>query len=278
MNQNHVSDEELKSYLLGSLSPPARTRLEERYLSDDETYERLLVIEDELIDYHVHGLLSSRQWEPLKRSLLLAEDGLDRLRFGRALAKMQLPGRPGFRTRLARSLQPWTYRTALIPMALGAIVLLIFLAVFPENVYRQSMNGANAYTDQPLTRSASPLDGAPSSTATLFLRSISRDEAASNILRISHGQDRISLEAEIPGDERTPYQITVRRVEGGQIQTPTDIHKRSTKSGIVLVSAVFSSEPFQEGDYILSVFTETQNHSSEEIMAYTFTVVRTPPP
>jgi hypothetical protein len=277
MNQSHVSDEELKSYLLGNLPQSARALLEEHYLADDEIYERLLAIEEELIDQHVQGLLSSRQWEPLKRSLLLAEDGPERLRFAQALAHLHSPGRQSFPTRLAGGLRQWTKRKALIPVAIGATVLLAFLTVLPESTRRQLINSDNSHTDRPLPRAESHMDGVPSSTVTLSLRSISRDPSASNILRISRGQDRVRLEAELPGDERESYRITVRRVEGGQIQTSSDVRKRPLKSGAVLISAGFSSDSFQEGDYIFTVFAATQTHASEEIMAYTFTVVRTPP-
>ena len=276
MNRSHISDEDLKSYLLGDLPQPARELLEERYLSDDDTYERLLAMEEELIEHHVRGLLFTRQWEPRRKSLLLGEDGPERLRFARALEQLRLQSRRSFRKRLAGGLQQWTHRKALIPAAIGATVLLVSVTLLPESARRGSTNGAHAPTDRPLTRGESHIDGVPLSTVTLFLRSISRDTSAANILRISRGKDRVRLEAELPSDERKPYHVTVRRVDGGQIQTSTDIRKQPAQPGTVLLSAGFSAESFKEGDYIFTIFTATDGHSSEEIMAYTFTVVRTP--
>jgi len=56
----------------------------------------------------------------------------------------------------------------------------------------------------------SHLDG-QSSTATLFLHSITRDQSAGNVLQISGRSDR------------------VRRVDGNKIQTPPTIQRRSTR-------------------------------------------------
>ena len=264
MGQNHISDEDLKSYLLGELPQPARTRLEERYLSDDDTYERLLAIEEELIDHHVQGLLSTGQWEPVKRGLLLGEDGLERLRLARALGQLRLQSGQRLSRRVAEGLRHWTSRKVLAPAAIGAAVLLIFVA-FRGDFLR------------PLTRDVSPMNGVPSSTATLLLRSVSRDDSAGNVLRISRGQDRVRLEAEIPGDERKSYHITIRRADGGPIPTPADIVKRTASAGNVLIAADFNSESFQDGDYIFTIFMETGSHSAEEIIAYAFSVVKKAP-
>jgi hypothetical protein len=41
---------EIRQYLLGSLSPEQATEFEKRLLIDGEVYEELLIAEDELID------------------------------------------------------------------------------------------------------------------------------------------------------------------------------------------------------------------------------------
>jgi hypothetical protein len=276
--QNHISDEDLKSYLLGELPQPARAQLEERYLSDDATYERLLAVEEELIDHHVQGLLSPRQWEPVKRSLLLAEDGLERLRLARALGQLRLQSRQSLSRRLADGLREWSSRKVLAPAAIGAAVLLVFVAFrrdfLPQNGRPELTDRAPDHTDQPLTRDVSPTNSARSSTVTLFLRSVSRDDSTGNILRISRGQDRVRLEAEVPGDARKTYHIAIRRPDGGQIQTSADIVKRTAPSGNLLISADFNSDSFQDGDYIFTVLMETGSHTAEEVIAYGFSVVR----
>jgi hypothetical protein len=97
-----------------------------------------------------------------------------------------------------------------------------------------------------------------------------------NILRIPGGYTRVLLEAEFPGDERKSYHATIRPVDSDQAQTSTNIKKQMTQPGTIFISADFSAEPLEGGDYIFTIFMETQSHSSEEVMAYTFSVVRTP--
>lgn len=277
MNQSPVSDEELRSYLLNSLPQPSRARLEERYLADDETYERLLAVEEELIDEYVRGLLSSCQGAALKKSLLLSKDGPERLRFARTIDQLRLQNRRSVPRGLAAGLRLLTGRKTLIPAAIAATALLVFLTVLPESARRQSTNHANGYTAPPPIRSEPHVDGVPSSTVTLWLHSISRDRSTANVLRISSPQESIRLEAEFAGDEHDSYGVAVRRVDGGQIQTPTAVRKRPTEAGTVAISAEFSADSFQEGDYIFTIFLATGTRPAEEIMAYTFTVVRTPP-
>lgn len=275
MNRNPITDEELRSYLLDNLPQPARAQLEERYLSDDETYERLLAMEEELIDEHAHGLISSRQWEPLKRSLLLSKDGPERLRFAEAIEQLHLQKPQRSPSRLTAGLQLLNRRKAVIPTAVGAIALLIYLTVLPPGTHRQPTNRATDHTKLSPTQNQSHIEG-PSSIVTLFLHSISRDQSAGNVLQISDRRESVRLEAELPGDEHNSYQATVRRVDGDQIQTPTHIQQRPTQPGTILLTATFAPDSFQDGDYILTIFTATANRPPEETMAYTFTVARTP--
>jgi hypothetical protein len=267
MSQYPISDEDLKSYLLGTLPQPARALLEDRYLSDDDTYERLLAIEEELIDHHVYGLLSSREWEPLKRSLLLSKDGPERLRFARALEQVRLQTRQTLPGRLADGWRRSTYRKALAPVVIGAIGVLLCVTLW------ESTSHINRHTAQPPIRGVSPVS---SSTVTLFLRSITRDKSAGNLLQIHGGQDRVRLEAEVPGDERNSYHVTIRRADDSQTLTSAAVTRRAVTAGDAVISADLSSASFKDGDYIFTVFMDTGSHSSEEIMAYSFSVVRMP--
>jgi len=48
-------------YLLGELSAEETDRFEERYFTDDETFDRLLAVKTDLIDYYLHGQLNESQ-------------------------------------------------------------------------------------------------------------------------------------------------------------------------------------------------------------------------
>ena len=268
MNAHYISDEDLESYLLGDMPPPARSALEDRYLSDDGIYERLLAIEDELIDHQVHGLLSTSQRACLKEQLLLSEDGLERLKFAQALAQLHLHRRRRLPRRVADGLPQWSNRGALYPSAIGAMVLLAF-AIFWRDFRTESVR------PQAMTQTAPRADHAPSSSVTLLLRSVSRDKSAGNILRVPGGHAHVFLEAQIAGDIKNSYHVTLQHSDSATIETPANVTTRASQSGTIVISADFSSESLKEGDYILTVSMETGQHSSEEIIAYALSVIRT---
>jgi hypothetical protein len=259
---------------------PARAALENHYLSDDGIHERLLAMEEELIDHQVHGLLSPDQGEALKCNLLLSEDGSERMGFAKALAQLHMRRSQPPPRRSAGVFQQWSTRRAFVPSAIGATVLLVCAVLWrdlhPQSVRPEPTNRSYDQTDD--RRNLAQTDRAPSFTVTLLLRSTSRDKSAGNILRIPSEHARIRLEAEFPGDERKSYYAVIRGVDGEQIQTSTDVKTHLTQSGTVYISADFPAELLKNGDYLFAIFIETENHSSDdELIAYAFAVVRTAP-
>ena len=280
MSQQPISDEDLKSYLLGTMPPPACAALEDRYLSDDDTYERLQAIEEELIDQRARGLLPRSQRAYFEGHLLLSNDGLERLRFARALAQLHSHRRQSIARRLANLLR--SNRGALGLAAVSAVALLACAILWrdfrSESVRPQSTHLTNVLANESMTKSPPRGNHAPSPSVTLFLRSLSRDKSPGNILRVPSGYAHVVLEAETPGDVQNSYHVTIQRVDADDatLQTPTNIIKRAAQSGTIIVSAEFPPEFFRDGAYIFTISMETGHHSSEEIIAYEFSVVNTP--
>ena len=86
MNPN-VDNQEMKSYLLGTLNADRREAFEERILCDREVYEDLLAIEAELIDQYVAGSLSSSEQKQFETHFLISVERQKNLRFGRLLKR-----------------------------------------------------------------------------------------------------------------------------------------------------------------------------------------------
>jgi len=78
-------DNKIRLYLLGTLSEQERSQFEERLMTDDEFFKQLLVIEDELTDDYVHGLLSQADRERFEAHFLSTPDRRRQLSFARAL-------------------------------------------------------------------------------------------------------------------------------------------------------------------------------------------------
>jgi len=85
----------IRRYLLGGLSVPERARLEERYFNNDDLFEEMEMVEDELIDAYVRRQLSESESQLFEENYLSSERRRDKAGIARELleyaAKAELP-------------------------------------------------------------------------------------------------------------------------------------------------------------------------------------------
>jgi hypothetical protein len=79
--------EQVKQYLLGTLSPEEKSRFEEKYFDDDKLFEEIEIVEDELIDAYVREELSTRDRERFKEVVNASPRLTSRVDFARILVK-----------------------------------------------------------------------------------------------------------------------------------------------------------------------------------------------
>ena len=77
----------MRSYLLGVLDGDLKTQLEEQILCKPETYEELLLAEEDLIDQYVAGGLSELERQQFETHFLITAERQKNLRFGRLLKR-----------------------------------------------------------------------------------------------------------------------------------------------------------------------------------------------
>ena len=82
--QNAERDPRFINYLLGELPEPERTKLEDEYLGDDETFQKLVAAEEELICTYVRGGLSPTQHSGFERLFLQTPERRSRVVFATA--------------------------------------------------------------------------------------------------------------------------------------------------------------------------------------------------
>jgi hypothetical protein len=87
MNREIQDEKAIRKYLLGELAPDEQERLEERLLDDNDYFQQLLIVEDDLIDDYVGGELSSDERLRFDNYFLAAPERGRDLRFARALRK-----------------------------------------------------------------------------------------------------------------------------------------------------------------------------------------------
>src|SRR5690349_19219423 len=72
-------------YLLGQLSAGERAELEERYFADDELFNELVSLENEIIDFYVQGKLSKDQRQQFESYFLANPERREKVRFAKSL-------------------------------------------------------------------------------------------------------------------------------------------------------------------------------------------------
>jgi anti-sigma factor RsiW len=78
-------DELVIRYLLGKASEQEQQRLEERYFGDDQFFEHLQALEEELIDAYVNGQLPADERKSFEEGFLSSPDRRQRVEFAKAL-------------------------------------------------------------------------------------------------------------------------------------------------------------------------------------------------
>ncbi len=84
--RNYAKTEELMTrYLLGDLPEAEQIRWEEQFFTDDEAYDQLLALEDELRYDYARGALSPRERKLFERRFLASAQGRRRTEFAQAI-------------------------------------------------------------------------------------------------------------------------------------------------------------------------------------------------
>lgn len=78
---SNINEQELRNYLLGSLTPERRAELGTLVQADESLREELFAIEEELVEQYLAGGLNAEETESFERHILTTERGQQQLRF-----------------------------------------------------------------------------------------------------------------------------------------------------------------------------------------------------
>ncbi len=84
-NKAKSEERAMIQYWLGELSPEAEQRLEDRYFAEDELFEQLLAVREELFDAYARGELNEAERARFEQRLLQSPEDRDELEFARRL-------------------------------------------------------------------------------------------------------------------------------------------------------------------------------------------------
>src|SRR5213080_474062 len=121
----------IKKYLLGQLAGADLAEIERRLLTDEEFYEEVQIMENELVDEYVNSELSADERRLFEKNFLADPESRNKLRLGRALDR-HLSAQP---LRLdskssERPLLPLTASLFSSPLRIAAFALIIAAVAF----------------------------------------------------------------------------------------------------------------------------------------------------
>jgi hypothetical protein len=88
MRRETFKEELAVRYLLGDLTDDEQVEVEDRAFADHQYMERMLAVEDDLIDNYLRGSLSQLQRDQFEKRFLTSEPRRQKIEFARALAEV----------------------------------------------------------------------------------------------------------------------------------------------------------------------------------------------
>ena len=299
----------LNNFLLGEISEGERAALEDRVLSDDEFFEQLLVVEDELIDAYMGNDLSAQERRLFEARFHAAPRDLERLEFAKTLRRSLVgknrgsSGSVGFRSGWRALVQylpvngPFAWATAmvLVAIAFGGIWIFINRSRADER-NQQALNQPSPPRSSPVVQQKDnesarevttptplpvPSPSLPKKStestrpvvATFILTpGLSRDAGPARDLTLPQGATHLHFRLPLEQDrsaEFKRYHLLLSLADGPKVWSGIVKPSGDSTLGLNLPARLL-----QRGDYVLEVKGVTADGNFESIAEYSFRILQ----
>lgn len=277
----------IKQYLLGHLDEEGRQQFEEQFMTDSEFREAALVVEGELLDHYLAGLLPPAERESFVNHYLATPRHVQELELARALREYalreeQMSLRAGADVPLPppvrhKEIGRQSSGRRWVPALALAAVLLIALVVTGRMFWGDTQAARNAEVAL-LNRQPRSDEASLTVPLTHVLR---RDAEQSPKVSIPSGTNVVELHLTLPGQlQPTPpgqreqvYQATLRVADGAEVFSVGDLRPEAANGGQAVRLRV-PARLLTPQDYILSVSERPDAGQPEAVAEYFFRVVR----
>lgn len=270
-------DTRLADYLLGRLPDAEQARLEEEYLADPEVQDRLLVVEDDLVDAYVAGRLSGPEREGLEAGVLASPRGRRKLDVVRTLTAHAAASRDAGAgtSRVMRRLPP-----SFLPSAAAAALLIVPLLAWSVWKTRLPMPGLVETASAPIDagkrppRETSPPTTRPGDlpearVAAVTLAPVSRDAALPRVVKIEKGVEQIRVVLTLDGGARERYRVDLLDGLDAVKWSARGLERRDGGPGAALVLDL-PSALFESGEYAFLLSSDAE--PARPIASYSLTI------
>jgi hypothetical protein len=276
--KREVTDALLREFLLGKLADEDRERIEGLFLTDSPSRERVLALEQDLIDDYLEDSLSQGDKERFLARYAQTDEQRRNLRITGAIkdwavreARVPHPAAPA----VSVWSRFWTWLRLkprfVVPIAV-MIVIAIVLAIVWLNSRMEQRN--HLAIEQELVQLNSPtsLREVPPDTISFDLRPVSvRSVGAQAELKIPAGIRSIELQLPWIQNERySMYQAVVRRVSDRESFTISNLQAES--NGRYAIRLRLPAQMLTRGDYQINLIGVAADGSASSSEEYSFVV------
>jgi hypothetical protein len=251
-----VTDSDLRSYLLER--PADAEALEARLLDDEDLFDRLRLVEDELFDEYVNGRLAASE-----RDLFLQRYGHERTRlaFAGALARKAQATRTGPRV------QRW------MPLAAAAVLAIAVGAVL---LRRDDRTGVTTRAAPPSETSAPSAGGAvspPDPELRLTLSTVRSGDGA-NTIAVPAGARGLVLRVHLdPADAFESYEMEVRSPANAVVWRRDGL-RRAAANGDYSIAGTVPASAVVDGNHEVAVHGRGRGGAAEPLGFVTVRIVK----
>jgi hypothetical protein len=231
MSTELITDAELRQLLLGNVDDKERQRIESLYITNDLLRERVLAVEQDLIEDYLEDSLTAADKEKFLRQYADTPERRQKLRITKSIKDWALlegtkvagaaPASGWSRLRARLRLKP----LFVIPIAATAIIAIMIGTVWLNSKMQERNKRLALEEEVARLNTPSSLREVPAQMSTLILRPVSvRSVEAQSELMKNPNVEIVELQSIWPQKERYPaYQAVVRQVGDDQSFTITNL-------------------------------------------------------
>ena len=272
---------EIRRYLLGELSDSEREQLEQRLITDGDYKEEVLMVEEELLEDYLAGLLSPQERELFHKNYLSAPLQKQKLRMAQALhkyaaqTKVPAPKSEGRQSRIQWLLNALHLHNGLMQLSWAVLVLIVVLvgAWWVVKTLRGDGNEIQAELNR-LNGPQSMVLAAGSSVATEVLSPLSvREGGRSPVVTITSETRVVQLRIPQPSGQQGIYQAALKDSSSRQVARISNASIRALDNTPTIVLQ-FPAKLFQAGDYVITLEQVNPGSGGEGTGDYSFRITR----
>jgi hypothetical protein len=268
----------IRRYLLGRLDDAGRERFEERFVQDAEFRETALILEEELIDDYLAGLLPADERARFDAHYLMGPRQRQELTMAQAIREYALESPEAlpavvYKAKVRKLLDSLTGRGWLPALVVAALLLVAVLGSWVWWASTLQVNEPQLINAAAIARLNRPPYSAEPALSIPLTEFHNRASGQAQKFSVPGSIEIVQLQLALPASPYQSYQATLRVTDGGELFTVGDLGAQQTEAGRIL-NLRLPARILTPRDYILSVRGRTAAGSDESVADYYFRVLK----